>query len=110
MTTPAHTRGRYLMKTLDKEFKQMKKSTSVGRIIERITVRDLSVGTSLPLVERVWIQRSKNGKVGRGVRPLLVPAARPLRCRSSTCWCRSRTSACRHSAAPTDGRAGATST
>lgn len=56
----------YITKLFDKEFKLMKRNTSVGRIIERITVRDLSLGTSIPILEKIWLKRSKNGKVGRG--------------------------------------------
>jgi hypothetical protein len=50
---------RYIMRKLNVEFKELLTTKTAGRLVERITVRDFSLGSHIPVIHSVYLHSSK---------------------------------------------------
>eukprot|EP00042_Codosiga_hollandica_P047896 m.526614 g.526614 ORF g.526614 m.526614 type:complete len:696 (-) comp57551_c0_seq4:962-3049(-) len=55
---------KWFMKMLNKDFQDIKKTSAINTMLERITVRDYSLGSSIPLISNVTLVRPKTGEIG----------------------------------------------
>eukprot|EP00053_Salpingoeca_punica_P017234 m.165405 g.165405 ORF g.165405 m.165405 type:complete len:695 (+) comp17157_c0_seq1:174-2258(+) len=58
---------RWFLKMLSKDFRQLRnESRSANAVIKRVTLRDVSFGSSMPFIRSVKLERSKNATLGEG--------------------------------------------
>jgi hypothetical protein len=50
---------RYIMRKLNVEFKELLTTKTAGKLVDRITVRDFSLGSHIPVVQSVYLQNYK---------------------------------------------------